>query len=80
MMNKECDIKPRFCSEEIFRMIMKLYDDHVMSSNLSFCQAIERFEDISERSIRPDSVLVGVLIKCGDRVKDLYMNMLYAKL
>jgi type II restriction enzyme len=54
-MNKECDIKPRFCSEEIFKMIMKLYDDHVMSSGLSFCQAIEHFEDISERSIRPRS-------------------------
>jgi type II restriction enzyme len=53
MINGKCDIKPRFCSEETFRMIRRLYDEHVTVNNLSFFRAIERFEDISERGIRP---------------------------
>jgi len=34
-------------------MIRNLYDEYIITNGLSFFRAIERFEDISERIIRP---------------------------
>jgi len=53
MIHGKCDIKPCFCSEETFEMIRNLYDEYIITNGLSFFRAIERFEDISERIIRP---------------------------
>jgi type II restriction enzyme len=53
MVSDRCDIRPRWCPEEVFNNIRQSYDNYVRSSGLSFRLAIENFEEIAENSIRP---------------------------
>jgi len=52
-MSSKCDFRPRFCSSKVFDVIKRFYDDYVWDNRLSFRQALEYFEDISEGVIRP---------------------------
>jgi len=52
-MSSKCDFKPRFCSSKVFNVIKRFYDDHIRDNRLSFRQALQYFESISEKIIRP---------------------------
>jgi hypothetical protein len=50
-MSDRCDFEFRMCRES--SLLKKLYDGHVRSINKNFLEAVEEFEDIAERSVRP---------------------------
>ncbi len=52
-MSDKCNFETRFCRINAFNELKRLYDEHVRNIQLNFCSALESFDIISERIIRP---------------------------
>jgi len=50
-MSVRCDFDFKMCSQSEF--LKELYDNYVNTSNMSFLQAVEKFEELAEKFIRP---------------------------